>query len=211
MKNKTIAVIGGTGKSGKFVVRELLRNSFQLKLLLRNPEQFDIRDMNVTLHKGDVRNLDAVTSLIRGCDFVVSTLGQPKDERSIFSDATKNIIKAMQENGVKRYVVTTGLSVDTPFDTKNEKVQFATQWMYDNYPETTRDKQQEYEILSRSDIDWTLIRLPLIKITDEQADYKASITDCLGDSINASDLGKFIVDEIVNENYLKKSPFLFNV
>jgi hypothetical protein len=32
----------------------------------------------------------------------------------------------------------------------------ATEWMYQNYPETTSDKQKEYQLLSESNLDWTL-------------------------------------------------------
>lgn len=210
MKKLNIAVIGGTGKSGKFVVQQLLQQQFNLKLLLRNPGNFDIQNDNIEIQKGDARDFDSINCLLKGCQAVVSTLGQPKGESSIFSDSTRNVIKAMKENGLKRYIVTTGLSVNTPFDSKNEKVQFATSWMYDNYPETTKDKQREYEILSQSDLDWTMIRLPLIKETDEIFGYNVSLNDCLGDSISAPDLGKFIAGEILNENYLRRSPFLYS-
>ena len=46
----------------------------------------------------------------------------------------------MSHYGIGRYIVTTGLSVNTPSDHKNEKVKMATDWMYQNYPETTTDK-----------------------------------------------------------------------
>jgi nucleoside-diphosphate-sugar epimerase len=40
MKLHKIAVIGGTGKAGSFLVRKLLEKGFQIKLLLRNLETF---------------------------------------------------------------------------------------------------------------------------------------------------------------------------
>jgi hypothetical protein len=80
----------------------------------------------------------------------MSTLGQPKGEKSIFSDAAKNIIRAMNDYGIKRYIVTTGLSVNTEADQKNEPVKMATEWMYQNYPETTSDKQKEYQLLQKA-------------------------------------------------------------
>lgn len=42
----------------------------------------------------------------------------------------------------------------------------ATDWMYQNYPETTKDKQTEYNPLSESNLDWTLVRLPLVDRTN---------------------------------------------
>ncbi len=43
MKNKiTIAVIGGSGKSGKYLVKQLIKQGFQLKNPSRNPDNFQI-------------------------------------------------------------------------------------------------------------------------------------------------------------------------
>jgi hypothetical protein len=39
-------------------------------------------------------------------------------------------------------------------------------------PYTTADKQRELELLSESDIDWTLVRLPLIELTDKKSEWR---------------------------------------
>lgn len=49
-------------------------------------------------------------SLAEGCDIVISTLGKPKGENSVFGDATKNIIRAVTLHGIKKYIVTTDRS-----------------------------------------------------------------------------------------------------
>jgi len=60
-----------------------------------------------------------------------------------------------------------GININTPFDKKSPKTQFATDWMYTNNPNSTANKQKEYDLLLASNIDWTLVRLPLIEQTDE--------------------------------------------
>lgn len=211
MSTHTIAVIGGTGKSGRYLVQKLLENNYSIKLLLRSPENSELQNPLIEIIKGDARDYHSITKLLEGCNVVVSTLGQPKGEKSIFSDATNNIIKAMEYYQIKRYVVTTGLSVNTSLDHKNEKIKMATDWMYQNYPETTTDKQREYEILAESNLDWTLVRLPLINLTDESFKTETSLQDCKGENISATDLGKFLVSQIDDETFIKKSPFLYNV
>ncbi|WP_426482929.1 NAD(P)-dependent oxidoreductase [Chryseobacterium sp. R2ACT005] len=211
MNTYKIAVIGGTGKSGQYLVQDLLKKGYSLKLLVRHPENFTIQNSFIELVKGDVRDETAVRTLIEGTGIVISTLGQPKGERSIFSDAAKNIIKAMNHYGISRYIVTTGLSVNTLSDQKNENVKMATDWMYQNYPETTADKQKEYELLMESNLDWTLVRLPLIHLTEESYETETNLTDCLGENISASDLSTFLVSQIDDVEYLRKSPFLYNL
>lgn len=211
MKKDIIAVIGGTGKSGKYLVQQLLENNYHLKLLLRNPENFTLQNPLIEIVKGDARDYNSVQNLLKDCKVVISTLGQPAGEESIFSDATGNMIKAMNYYGIKRYIVTTGLNVNTPFDHKNEKVKMATEWMYQNYPKTTADKQKEYELLVVSNLNWTLVRLPLINLTDESFRTETSLEDCKGENISATDLGKFLVSQIDDEALIKQSPFLYNV
>jgi len=212
MQNKPkIAVIGGTGKSGKYLVQQLLSKGFPFKMLLRSPEKFQIKNPLVEVIEGDARDYNSVRSLIDGCGAIISTLGQPKGETPIFSQATKNIIRSMNEYQIKRYIVITGLNVDTIFDKKSTKTTFATEWMKTNYPETTADKQTELNILLKSAIDWTLIRLPLIELTDKKSEIKASLEDCPGDKIGAGNLADFLIEQLTDNKYLKKSPFIANV
>jgi putative NADH-flavin reductase len=209
--NIKIAVIGGTGKSGKYLVQRLLGQAFPIKVLVRNPDSCQISSPLLEIVQGDARNPEAVRSVIAGCQAVISALGQPKGEESIFSQATTNVIRSMKEFGIKRYILITGLNVDTALDKKSPKTAFATEWMKNNYPHTTADKQRELELLSESDIDWTLVRLPLIELTDKKSDWRASLEDCLGEKISATDLADFLIGQLFEETYIKKAPFIANV
>ncbi|MFK7814028.1 MAG: NAD(P)-dependent oxidoreductase [Maribacter sp.] len=213
MKNTSkIAVIGGTGKSGKYLVQQLLKNGYRLKMLVRNPDNFTIDNSLAEVVYGDVRDYETVKLLLQQCDVVISTLGgTPLSEPTVFSKATKNILNAMSEFGIKRYIVTTGLHVDTPNDKKNPKVQFGTDWMHKNFPKSTADRQVEFELLSESRIDWTLVRLPLIILTDDQKEINISLEDCPGDSISATDLAIFLIAQIKDKTFLQKAPFISNV
>jgi putative NADH-flavin reductase len=206
-----VAVIGGTGKSGKYLVKQLISQGFHFKILLRTPETFPINNPLIEIVKGNARDYDSVCSLVSGCQAIISTLGQPKGESSIFSQATGNVIQSMNEFKVKRYILTTGLNVDTPFDNKSSKTRLATEWMKTNYPETTSDKQKEYNILSQSKIDWTLVRLPLIEQTDSENEIRFSLEDCAGDKISATDLARFLIEQLFDETFIKKSPFIASV
>lgn len=205
-----IAVIGGTGKSGKYLVNQLIEKGFQIKILIRNPDNLKINNRLVEEVNGNVTDYSNVNKLIEGCDAVISTLGLgiPASPPTIFSQSTINVIKAMKEHKVHRYIVTTGLNVDTPFDKKSPKTLFGTDWMKQNFPISTADKQSEFEILSKSNINWTLVRLPLIELTDKKGDIVASLEDCPGDKVGATDLGIFLIQQLFNNTFIRKSPFI---
>jgi len=206
-----IAILGGTGKSGKYLVKLLLSQGFHLKLLLRDPEGFQINSPLIEVVKGDARAYESVELLADGCQAILSMLGQPKGESTIFSQATKNVIRAMKHFAIERYILATGLNVDTPFDKKGVKTKMATDWMYEHYPKTTADKQYEFEVLSNSDINWTLVRLPMIEQTDLRSKMLVSLEDCPGEKISATDLAHFVVDQLFDSTYARKAPFIANV
>jgi putative NADH-flavin reductase len=206
-----IAIIGGTGKSGKYLVGQLVNRGQAIKLLLRDVKKFTMHHPLIELVEGDARQYAAVDSLIRGCVAVISTLGQPKGESPIFSAATGNVLSAMRKYGVKRYILTTGLNVDTPWDKKGARTSAATEWMKVNYAATTTDKQQEYLLLAGSDVEWTLVRLPLIELTENECDVAVGLEDCPGEKISSTDLAKFLIAQLVESSYWRKSPFLANI
>jgi putative NADH-flavin reductase len=207
-----IAVIGGSGKSGQYLVKQLLRQGFPIKILLRNPDNFQINHPLAEVIQGNVSDYETVFSLIQGCNAVISTLGLgiPASEPTIFSQATTHIIQAMQACSIKRYIVTTGLNVDTHFDKKSPETTAATNWMKTTYPVSTANKQLEYEILTESSIDWTMVRLPLIEQTDEKPEIKISLEDCPGNKISATSLAHFLTSQLADETFIKKAPFVAN-
>jgi putative NADH-flavin reductase len=210
--HQKIAVIGGTGKSGKYLVRQLLNKGQAVKLLVRNAAKFEDKHPLIELVQGDARNYTAVHSLIRGCQAVISNLGQPRGEtRPIFSQATTHILRSMDECGVKRYILTTGLNVDTLLDKKGTRTSAATEWMRSNYAATTADKQEEWKILTASKADWTLVRLPLIELTDTSGAIATSLEDCPGEKISATDLARFLIGQLSEGPFLRNSPFLANL
>ena len=86
------------------------------------------------------------------------------------------------------------MNVNTPFDKKSPKTQFSTGWMYTNYPNSTANKQKEYDLLLVSNVDWILVRLPLIEQTDGISEVQTSLEDCLEDKISATKLTNLLID-----------------
>src|SRR5688572_7058195 len=98
MKQKsTIAILGGGGRTGRFLVSKLIHQGYSLKLLLRNPENFDLHDPLIKIVTGNATNPESIHQLLQGCDAVISTVGQRKDEPLVASTATINILHTMNE------------------------------------------------------------------------------------------------------------------
>jgi putative NADH-flavin reductase len=207
-----IAVIGGGGRTGKYIVDQLLQRGFSLRLLLRNPETFTIQDPLIQVIKGDVLDEEIVSVLIAGCQAVISTVGQRKDEPLVASRAAANIINAIEKQqisaGKVKYILLAGLNVDTPFDKKSPETQKATAWMKETFPAIHEDRQKSYAILEASEVDWTLVRVPYIEFNDEQGNVKVDLEDCPGSKISAGDIARFMIGQVTDDSYVRKAPFI---
>lgn len=68
MKNiSKVAVLGGGGRTGKYLVNQLLKNGFSVKLLLRNPDNFTIQNSKIEIIEGDAINEESIKLLLRDC------------------------------------------------------------------------------------------------------------------------------------------------
>lgn len=209
-KFRKVAVIGGTGKAGKYLVKQLLDQGFRIKVLLRNPDKLELSSPLLEKVQGDVANYETVHSLITDCSAVISTLGQTKGEKPIHSLASSNIVRAMNALNISRYIVITGLTIDTPYDKKGFRTKLLSKIMKLSYPTIIADKQKEYSVISESTLDWTIVRLPLIEQSESKGAIKASLDDCPGKRISTTDLAAFLVGQLVDELYFRRAPFIAN-
>jgi putative NADH-flavin reductase len=205
-----IAIIGGGGRTGKYLVDQLVNHGHSVKLLLRNPQNINVQNSLIEIVKGDAVDPASIHSLLAGCQAIISTVGQRKDEPLVARQATINVLKAMEAHQIQRYLLVTGLNVDTPFDRKGLQTSMATEWMKTNYSIYHEDKQKAYSILSASDLAWTMVRVPFIEFMDERNELRVSLEDCLGTKISAADIAAFLVDQLDDTTYIRKSPFIAN-
>ena len=79
------------------------------------------------------------------------------------------------------------------------------------FPTIHADRQKTYSILSTSDVNWTLIRVPFIEFTETKGETMVSLEDCRGNKISAIDIATFAIEQLIDDTYTKKSPFIANV
>ena len=102
---KKVLVIGATGSLAHYVIDELEKqNDVQLTLFARNSKRISNSD-KATIVQGDVMYYENVKNAIEGQDIVYVNLAGQLDAM------TKNIVKAMQENGVKRIIAISSIGI----------------------------------------------------------------------------------------------------
>jgi putative NADH-flavin reductase len=211
MKQSKIAVLGGGGRTGKYLVNQLINKGFQLKVLLRHPKQFHLQSQQIEIVKGDATHPESIRQLVEGCEAIISVVGQRPDEPLVASCATQNMLDAMNEFGVKRLISLAGLNVDTASDKKGQETLMATEWMKSNFPEIHNDRQKAYSILSASELNWTFVRVPFIEFSESSGELAVNLEDCPSDKINAGSLAIFLTDQLSDDTYIRKAPFVASI
>ena len=135
-----VLVTGATGHLGANLVRRLLDDGRDVRVLLRpNTDPGGVDGLAVERVTGDLRDAAALAAATRGCESVyhcaanVSTIqGGPAHKRDIYESnviGTKNLLAAAMRAEVARVVVTgsfsaVGFDPERPSDPSNESAPF---------------------------------------------------------------------------------------
>src|SRR4051794_30692621 len=111
MKMKKVIIIGASGSLAGYVIEEFQkRKNVHLTLFLRNKNRLSSPNIsNATIVEGDAMDYPELKDAIKGQDVVYVNLAGNLEAM------TKNIVKAMQETGVKRIIAISSIGIyETP-------------------------------------------------------------------------------------------------
>lgn len=161
-----IAVVGASGRTGRAVVRMAAQREHHVVAVVRNPGRLG------DLDPPDVRTADAVdpeqlAGAIQGVDTVVMCVGPVKGEAAdVQSSATAALLEAMARAGVGRLVAVSAsgwvVDGDDPLSRYVAKPILARFLREQNAALAAAE-----ELVSASDLDWTIVRPP--RLTDRPA------------------------------------------
>jgi putative NADH-flavin reductase len=209
---KTIALFGITGRTGKPLLDILLKKGYTVQALARTPEHFSTKHPALTIYKGNILTPSDVERTIAGADAVVSVIGhvpkdsQPKDIQTV---GTKNILAAMEKQGVKRLLSLTGGAVPYKDDQPkfpDKAIRFIMSLVA---KETLSDAIAHAEVIAKSGTKWTIIRGPRLMEKPPQGSYRVGMVGVnASTAITYGDLAQFIADELEQGKYIHSMPFV---
>ena len=201
-----ILVFGASGQVGQYVVKKLLSNGHTVKIFTHNTNPFpDIESMS-----GDIHDANTVSDAIEGCDAVICTLGSWHTKtKDIQVSAMSNIIPAMKKHNVKKIVSVTGSGVfdenDTPslFDKLNRTLLriVATK--------VFSDGEQHIAMLRKSELDWVVIRSPIMNNHGVSGKYTLNTTfPKPWETVLRSDVALAMTHALTDITWLRSAPFI---
>lgn len=174
-----IVVVGGHGRTGMLIVKQLIKAGDSVVATIRNPKH--MADMvkagaETTLIDLDSSPLLDIERVFKDADAIVFAAGSATGESSALDrKGTARTIKAAEKVGVKRYVTISSIGASTGLKLTGE---WATAEMKDYY----KQKRAANKALTASSLDWTILEPG--ELTDGKLTGKVKL------SVEAIDEGK---------------------
>ena len=116
-----VALVGGTGFVGGYLIEALLRSGHDVRALVRQGSEDKLISDRVTVVTGDLGDSGALRDLLGGCDAVIYNVGLLREfpGRGITFEATQyqgvvDTVECMKATGVQRLLLMSAIGVKDP-------------------------------------------------------------------------------------------------
>lgn len=205
-----LAVFGANGPTGRLLTRLALDGDHDVVAVTRHPDAFPFAHPRLDVAGGDVHDPAAVAAAVDGTDAVLSTLGVPfaKTPITVYSDGATNIIAGMRAAGVKRLAVVTSSAVDPHPEPLGGFVfeRILQPYVVKKLGRTLyADMRRMEEIVSASDLAWTIVRPSGLFEAPAVSDYRVEI-DHVGHRFTARiDLADCLLRQASDDTHVRST------
>jgi len=164
-KKNNILLLGTTGRTGALVLQVALDKGYTVRCLSRNSNRIEARE-NLTILEGDPSIKSDLENAIEGCDYVISVLNisrtsdypwaRLRTPETYLSDVMGLLVSMAEEKGVKRIIMCSAWGVGDSYKTLPSWFK----WFINNsnLKPAYRDHEKQENIISKSDLNWTIVR-----------------------------------------------------
>lgn len=208
-----LLVIGATGKTGRELIKQALEEGHEITAIVRKPKKLKIDSANLNIVKGDVLIPESLKNAFHGQDAVLSALGHKRFfiKTTILSRGTKNIIDAMNKNGIKRFICITSLGInDSRFKLGLYYTLFTIPVILLFY---FLDKSKQEKLIMKSNLNWTIVRPGQLTNGKKRINYKQDVNAgnyILTKMISRASVAHFMLKNLETNLCLHKSVGVTN-
>ena len=212
-----VVILGGTGPSGILLIEEALAAQHTIVVYARNPQKLPAhlsKHPEITIVKGELQDVAALASALDGARAVLSalgpTLGNPAGTPIAHGYAV--VLEAMRRAGVKRLIALGTSSIKDERDKWSVVYSGMVVFVSVGARSAYRDIVAVGEVIRESeDIDWTIVRVPVLK-NDKNREVRVGY---IGDggagaayTLSRQGFAAFVLQELEKGEWIKRAPLV---
>jgi putative NADH-flavin reductase len=206
-KIMNVLVFGASGGTGRELVTQGVELGHTLSAFVRNPAKFEIKHPKVKIIQGDVVNARSVDAAVRGHDAVISALGASTILRRdpAITGGVQNIIRAMEDAGVLRFIYLSALVVRAVRHQLNFFGKYVVVPILGN---VAADHEANESAIARSRLDWTIVRPPRLTNGARTGTYRSGEhvqPRSFVPQISRADLAEFMLSQLTEAAFVRKA------
>ncbi len=236
----TVLLVGGTGRTGRRVLKRLLDGGIGVRVVVRSARKLPAGaadDPNLTVVEADLLSLgdDDLLSQIRGCDAIISCLGHTPDFKGIFGPPRDLVtrtarrlcraIETLRPAQPVRFILMSSVSVNRPggLDTRRGMFDKAVMWILRGLVPAASDNQRAADFLFReigmnnTYVQWAAVRPDTLREGDvsEYSLHDGLVSSLFApDSTNMANVAHFMCELAVNsktwDDWKGRLPVIIN-
>lgn len=203
---RTVTVFGANGPTGQLLTEQLLDAGYKVVAVTRHPDSFPLTAPGLTVVRADATEPADVALAVRNSDAMASVLGTKysREPITLYSNAGRAIVTAMQENGIHRLVVTSSMATIAWRDPNMSWFErFLVERVLRRIGATLyEDMQRMEDLVSASDLDWTIMRPLGLASMDPPTEYAIARDHISGRQTARADLAAAIAEQLDRTDYL---------
>ncbi len=203
-----LLIFGATGSIGCQLVKQALESGHTVTAFARDPAKVGVKHDKLNVVQGDVMDYPSVEKAVQGQDAVLCALGAG-GKGTVRTQGTKNIIRAMEKAGVRRFVCLSTLGVGDSWGNLNFL------WKYIMFKGFLRqgyaDHVSQENYVKQSDLDWIIVRPGGFTDGNHTGEYNHGFSGAdktIKLKISRADVADFMLKQLVEDTYIHKTPGL---
>jgi putative NADH-flavin reductase len=201
-----LIIFGSTGSVGRLLVEQALQDNHLVTAFLRDPAKLTISHSNLSVVQGDVLDYKSVENGIENQEVVICALGAGA-KGNVRAAGTKNIIRAMEKKGIKRLICQSTMGIGESRGNLNFF------WKYIMFGMLLKQAYKDHELqekhVAQSKLDWIIVRPAAFTDGSRTGSYRHGFgpnEPGLTLKISRADVADFILQQLGNDIYLRKTP-----
>ena len=208
-----VLIVGASKGIGLETTRQALDAGHEVRALARSATAIAVTNPSLEKIRGDALKTEDVEAALVGVDVVIQTLGVGLGDLfrpvHLFSDATRVLIASMRSHGVKHLICVTGFGAGDSRASISCLQRLPFQIVFGRAYD---DKSLQEKLIKESELDWTIARPGVLTSGPRTGLYRILVeaSQWRNGIISRADVAEFLVRQIGDLAYIRKTPALIN-